>query len=51
MKIKLDLKIISFIIVCIIYTLILTGLYLTLTPINSYYISCVQGRYFFLLYF
>ncbi|MBT8720397.1 DUF2142 domain-containing protein [Brachyspira hyodysenteriae] len=47
MKIKLDLKIISF----IIYTLILTGLYLTLTPINSYYISCVQGRYFFLLYF
>ena len=45
-RIKLDLNIISFIIVCIVYTLILTGLYVTWTPIEYDFIEGVQGRYF-----
>ena len=45
-KIKVDLKIISFIIISIIYTLVLTALYLAWTPIDYRYIEGVQGRYF-----
>ena len=45
-KIKVDLKIISFIIIGIIYTLVLTALYLAWTPIDFNYIEGVQGRYF-----
>ena len=45
-RIKLDLKIISFIIIGIVSMLIFTGLYLTWTPIEDNVIAGVQGRYF-----
>ncbi len=45
-RIKLDLKIMSFIIIGIVSMLVFTGLYLTWTNISDNVIAGVQGRYF-----
>ena len=45
-RIKIDIKLFSFIIFSIIFTMILTALYLVYTPHDYMYIEGVQGRYF-----